>query len=619
MSLGEFFGYIASVLVFTTFYMKTMVPLRLVAIASNVAFIIYALWGGLTPILILHVLLLPLNTLRLLQLRTLSRQIERAARETFSPRALLSLMRHREIHANETLFSANDPANELVYVVEGTLFLPELQREIGPGSFLGEFALFSESGRRTATAIARTDCKLMSLSRGAVFTALVQEPRLGIHLLKLVTTRFLQNAGQGQKAAPVIALEPGASVAKPVVSRFFSPGARTAIRIAVLASVALVFALVYHPIYTVLYRDAVVTTWLNVMAAPIAGTIEDFDLRAGERVPSPGEVARIVNHSVDRSGVIRAEAAARRAGARLAELNAYDKRISAMASEWQERKGSYADGFRRDLDIKIEEYARRVALLQERVDFADASAKRKQTLRRAGNTSQAEEEAAISAHRELLSSLSDATMALQRLRNRRELAGKGVYLQEDGKEPEWSWRSLDELRLEKQRTERTAREAAEEVATLQATLENERTNLSAATDATFKVPAGMTIWSTAASNGISVTRGQRLFTWIDCSRLLVDVPVIDTLAVLVEQGSRAEILLEGEDRAHPAVVVMSRGSSSRLGKEELASITERKAAAQVIVELQDPGSVAGCPIGRRAFVRFPDLTLMEFLRAYLPM
>ena len=61
MSLGELFGYIASVLVFTTFYMKTMVPLRLVAIASNVAFIIYALWGRLTPILILHVLLLPLD------------------------------------------------------------------------------------------------------------------------------------------------------------------------------------------------------------------------------------------------------------------------------------------------------------------------------------------------------------------------------------------------------------------------------------------------------------------------------------------------------------------------------------------------------------------------------
>lgn len=620
MSLGEFFGYIASVLVFTTFYMKTMVPLRLVAIGSNVAFIIYALWGGLTPILILHVLLLPLNTLRLLQLRNLHRQVERAARETFSVRALLPLMRHREIHANETLFSAGDPASEMFYVAAGTLFLPELGQEVGPGSFLGEFALFSESGRRTATAVARTDCTLMSLGRGAVLTALAQEPRLGIHLLKLITTRFLQNAGVDQKTPPVIALEPAVSAAKPAMPRFSSPGARTAIRIAVLATAALVVGLAYYPVYTAIYRDAVVTTWLNVVAAPIAGTIEGFDLKPGERVASSGEVGRIVNQSVDRSGVIRAEAVLRQASARLAELTAYEKRISVMASEWQERKGHYADGFRRDLDIKIEELTRRVGLLQERVDFADASAKRKQTLRRAGNTSQAEEEAAISAHRELLVALSDATMDLQRLRNRRDLAGKGVYLQEDGKEPEWSWRSLDELRLEIQRTERTARETAQEVATLQATLENERKNLDAATDATFKVPAGMTIWTTSASNGISVTRGQRLFTWIDCSRLLVDVPVIDTLAVLVDAGSRAEILLEGEDNVRSGLVVMSRGSSSRLDRNELASITEwRKTAAQVIVELQDAGSVAGCPIGRRAFVRFPDLTLMKLVRAYLPM
>lgn len=620
MSFGEFFGYVASVLVFTTFYMKTMVPLRLVAIGSNVAFIIYALWGGLTPILILHALLLPLNTLRLVQLRNLSRQVERAARETFSPRALLPLMRHREIKANETLFSANDPASELFYVVEGTLFLPEIQQEIGPGSFLGEFALFSESGRRTATAVAQTDCTLMSLTRGAVFTALVQEPRLGIHLLKLITTRFLQNAGQNQKTPPVLAVDLAAAGAKPVPSRFSSPRARTAIRIAVLVSVALVVGLAYTPIYTLLYRDAVVTTWLNVVAAPIAGTIEDLGIRPGERIGPSGEVGRIVNQSIDRSGVIRAEAAARQAAVRLAELNTYESRISAVAREWQERRAQYAEGFRRDLDIKIEELVSRVALLQERVDFADASARRKQTLRRAGNTSLADEEAAIATHRELLSSLRDATIDLQRLRHRRDLAGKGVYLQEDGKEPEWSWRSLDELRLEMHRTERAARETAEEVATLQATLDNERSNLAAATDATFKVPAGMTIWSTAASNGISVTRGQRLFTWIDCSRLLVDVPVIDTVAVLVEHGSPAEVLLEGEDKVHPAVVVMSRGSSSRLGKAELASITEwRKSAAQVIVEVQNPGSIAGCPIGRRAFVRFPDLTMMKLLRAFLPM
>jgi hypothetical protein len=37
----DIFGYAASILVFVTFCMKDMVPLRVVALASNVAFLVY--------------------------------------------------------------------------------------------------------------------------------------------------------------------------------------------------------------------------------------------------------------------------------------------------------------------------------------------------------------------------------------------------------------------------------------------------------------------------------------------------------------------------------------------------------------------------------------------------
>jgi hypothetical protein len=38
-------GWFASALVFATFFMKTMIPLRLVAITSNIAFMSYTLVG----------------------------------------------------------------------------------------------------------------------------------------------------------------------------------------------------------------------------------------------------------------------------------------------------------------------------------------------------------------------------------------------------------------------------------------------------------------------------------------------------------------------------------------------------------------------------------------------
>jgi hypothetical protein len=59
-------GYVASALVLAAFGMKDMVKLRIVAICSNIAFIAYAITLHLPPILILHVVLLPLNGWRLM-------------------------------------------------------------------------------------------------------------------------------------------------------------------------------------------------------------------------------------------------------------------------------------------------------------------------------------------------------------------------------------------------------------------------------------------------------------------------------------------------------------------------------------------------------------------------
>jgi hypothetical protein len=68
MSAVEAVGYLASALVLTTFYMKTMMPLRVCAIASNVAFIAYGFFGEIQPVLVLHLVLLPLNVKRLSRL-----------------------------------------------------------------------------------------------------------------------------------------------------------------------------------------------------------------------------------------------------------------------------------------------------------------------------------------------------------------------------------------------------------------------------------------------------------------------------------------------------------------------------------------------------------------------
>jgi len=67
VALTSVIGYIAASLVFAAFCAKRMVPLRMLAIASNIGFISYGSLLGLWPIMLLHCGMLPMNIVRLYQ------------------------------------------------------------------------------------------------------------------------------------------------------------------------------------------------------------------------------------------------------------------------------------------------------------------------------------------------------------------------------------------------------------------------------------------------------------------------------------------------------------------------------------------------------------------------
>jgi len=59
-------GFVAAGLVLGTFCMERLVPLRAMAIGSNLAFILYGYTAGIEPVLVLHLVLMPVNLIRLL-------------------------------------------------------------------------------------------------------------------------------------------------------------------------------------------------------------------------------------------------------------------------------------------------------------------------------------------------------------------------------------------------------------------------------------------------------------------------------------------------------------------------------------------------------------------------
>jgi CRP-like cAMP-binding protein len=182
--------------VFASFFMRTMIPLRLVALASNVAFIAYGLlglhygvFGRVYPILVLHSCLLPLNVLRVTQLRRLVAVVHDASDEEVV-RSLLPYMK-TEVHADgDVLFKRGDPADRLYVVQSGTVRFADTDRSAGTGDVFGEVGLFAPGGARTLTAVCEGDCRLAAIERDKVLELYYQDPRFGFFLIRLVAGRL---------------------------------------------------------------------------------------------------------------------------------------------------------------------------------------------------------------------------------------------------------------------------------------------------------------------------------------------------------------------------------------------------------------------------------------------
>src|SRR5487761_1974794 len=134
----EVLGYMASLAVFTTFCMTTMIPLRLIALVSNVLFISYGALAHIYPLMILHIALLPINLLRLRQIFKLVRGVKAAQSSEVAIEALLPFMSSRSYKAGDTVVRRGDAADRIFYLTKGPVRVNEIGKTLDPGSLFGE-------------------------------------------------------------------------------------------------------------------------------------------------------------------------------------------------------------------------------------------------------------------------------------------------------------------------------------------------------------------------------------------------------------------------------------------------------------------------------------------------
>ena len=195
-------GYLASFLVFATFCMKTMIPLRVAAITSNIVFIVYSSYDGLYPILILHSVLLPLNVARTMQMLRLRRLVQEAAKGDFSSEWLRPFMKSTTWKAGETIFKQGDYADCIYMLVSGKVGLEEIDHVLESGDLFGEIGVFSPVHERTQTARAISDVELLWLTESELAEVCYKNPGLAFYFLRLSINRLLANAGRPVPAIP---------------------------------------------------------------------------------------------------------------------------------------------------------------------------------------------------------------------------------------------------------------------------------------------------------------------------------------------------------------------------------------------------------------------------------
>ena len=151
MSLAELTGHAAAACVFLTFYMNTMVPLRIAGIVSNVLLIVYGCFSGAHPVLILHLALLPLNVWRLHEMQQLMRSMKAATHGDLNMEWLKPFTSACNVSAGDVIFRKGDVANNMMVVMSGSFRLIEIDTIVEPGSVVGELGFLSLDHKRMAT------------------------------------------------------------------------------------------------------------------------------------------------------------------------------------------------------------------------------------------------------------------------------------------------------------------------------------------------------------------------------------------------------------------------------------------------------------------------------------
>ena len=193
ITIANMLALIGAIFFVATLLMRTMVPLRVTGIISDVFFIGYGVLSGTVTTLMLYILLLPINIFRLAQMLKLVKRARIAAQGDLSMDWLKPFMTRRQYREGDVLFRKGERANEMFFTVTGKFLVTELGIELPPGRLVGELGFLSPDNRRTQSLECTEDGQVLAITYYRLLEIYFQNPEFGYYFLRLSTERLLQN------------------------------------------------------------------------------------------------------------------------------------------------------------------------------------------------------------------------------------------------------------------------------------------------------------------------------------------------------------------------------------------------------------------------------------------
>ena len=207
MHWTDLFNSAGSLFIVATASTKTMVPLRILAIAANVLLVVFYTATHAWLPMVLQAVALPLNGWRLYQMLLLIGNVRNAIRGNTTMDWLKPFMTARHFRKGDILFAKGETAEEMFCTVTGRFRLIELGIDLEPGQVVGELAMLAPDNRRTATLECIEEGDALSITYEQVEELYYQNPTFGFYFLRLATARLFDNihrlegALERQKAA----------------------------------------------------------------------------------------------------------------------------------------------------------------------------------------------------------------------------------------------------------------------------------------------------------------------------------------------------------------------------------------------------------------------------------